>query len=564
MLALAAGLWGPLNSVLVKQLIDSLAVVSNDDTSYILWPAALIVLNFLLFDNITWRSINYIWATLIPKIQNQIIAETMDYALSHSHNFYQNNLSGKISKKITILVDGVTTIITYSSANFLRGSSLLFAGFIAAYFVNSIFFFILISWFVFFAGISVFMSRKLVALSDRLAHEESVVVGELVDSLANNQNVRIFSRKSYESIRMLPFFGRQKQAYVNTNLYSTLLSLFQGILIAIMIGFCMFALMHLHKNNLVTVGDFALILMLSIDTANMMWFTMFQVGEFNKAVGRSKQSLISLISPIEIIDKKDAYNLKCKTASITFKNVRFNYKDAEALFENKSITIPAGQKVGLVGYSGSGKSTFVNLILRLYDVTKGKILINEHDIKNITQDSLREHIGMIPQDPSMFNRSIMENIRYGKINATDEEVIEAAKKAHAHNFICKLPYGYNSLVGERGIKLSGGQRQRIAIARAILKNAPILIMDEATSQLDSVTEAMIQESLSGLMQNKTTLVIAHRLSTLLYMDRILVFDNGRIVEDGPHQALLSNAGLYKTLWDAQVGGFLRDNEGNNE
>lgn len=202
--------------------------------------------------------------------------------------------------------------------------------------------------------------------------------------------------------------------------------------------------------------------------------------------------------------------------------------------------------------------------MRLYDVTKGKILINEHDIKNITQDSLREHIGMIPQDPSMFNRSIMENIRYGKINATDEEVIEAAKKAHAHNFICKLPYGYNSLVGERGIKLSGGQRQRIAIARAILKNAPILIMDEATSQLDSVTEAMIQESLSGLMQNKTTLVIAHRLSTLLYMDRILVFDNGRIVEDGPHQALLSNAGLYKTLWDAQVGGFLRDNEGNNE
>jgi ATP-binding cassette subfamily B protein len=185
-------------------------------------------------------------------------------------------------------------------------------------------------------------------------------------------------------------------------------------------------------------------------------------------------------------------------------------------------------------------------------------LIDGQDIRDVTQDSLRENIAMIPQDPSLFHRSLMENIRYGRIDTTDEEVIEAAKKAHAHGFIEKLQQGYGSLVGERGIKLSGGQRQRIAIARAILKNAPILILDEATSQLDSVTENLIQESLWKLMQNKTTIVIAHRLSTLLHMDRILVFDKGKIVEDGTHSDLLTKGGVYKNLWDAQVGGFLDD------
>jgi len=199
------------------------------------------------------------------------------------------------------------------------------------------------------------------------------------------------------------------------------------------------------------------------------------------------------------------------------------------------------------------------LIMRLYDVTDGCIMIDGKNIRDVTQDSLRENIAVIPQDPSLFHRTIMENIRYGRINATDEEVIEATKKAHAHDFITCLADGYNSLVGERGIKLSGGQRQRIAIARAIVKNAPILILDEATSQLDSVTEALIQESLWTLMQNKTTIVIAHRLSTLLHMDRILVFEGGNIVEDGSHSDLLLKNNLYKKLWDAQVGGFLGGN-----
>ena len=225
------------------------------------------------------------------------------------------------------------------------------------------------------------------------------------------------------------------------------------------------------------------------------------------------------------------------------------------------MIIPGGQKVGLVGFSGSGKTTFVNLIVRLFDLSSGVIKIDNQNIKEVTQSSLRENIGFIPQDPILFHRSLMENIRYGNVNASDDEVIQAAIKAHAHEFITLTKDGYHSLVGERGVKLSGGQRQRISIARAILKNAPILILDEATSALDSVTEAYIQDSLAILMQGKTVIIIAHRLSTLLEMDRILVFDQGKIVEDGTHLELLAKNGLYKILWGAQVGGFLLDADG---
>jgi ATP-binding cassette, subfamily B, bacterial len=560
LLALAAGLWGPFNSMLIKQLINLLPNVTDGNVSILILPASLIVVNFIVFDNFTWRGVTYIRARFIPVIINRIIGELMDNCLGKSHQFYQNNLSGKISKQITNLADGIEKLTSNVASNFLRGASLLLTAIIAAYFVNPIFCLILLSWFILFASTSIVMSKKLVSLSDNQASSESIVVGELVDSLSNHSNVRIFSRSNFEHLRMTPFFSKQQKAYTATYLYSLIMHSIQGGLIAIMMGFSCYFLVYLYGKHLVTIGDFALILGLSMETGHMMWYTMTEVDEFNKAVGRCKQSLISLMLPLEIQDKPDATTLKCRSGRITFENVKFHYQGTEPLFQDKSIEIKAGQKVGLVGFSGGGKSTFVNLILRLYDVTAGSILIDDQDIRDVTQDSLRANIAMIPQDPSLFHRSLMENIRYGKIDATDEEVIEAAKKAHAHEFIVKVPQGYDSLVGERGIKLSGGQRQRIAIARAILKNAPILILDEATSQLDSVTESDIQESLWDLMQGKTTIVIAHRLSTLLHMDRILVFNKGTIVEDGTHTELLTHNGLYKTLWGAQIGGFLLDSE----
>ena len=557
-LAICAGFWGPCNSMLVKQIINLLPQIQGGDTSILILPGSLIVVNFIIFDNFTWRGLTYIRCKFVPVILNHIIGESMDYVLGKSPQFYQDRLSGKISKQITNLVDGIEKLTSSVASNFLRGASMLLTAFVTAYFVNPIFCFILVTWFMLFASASILMSKKLVALSDAQASAESVVVGELVDSFSNHSNIRIFSRKSYENLRMEPFFIKQQKAYSATYFYSLIMHSIQGGLIAIMMGFSSYFLVYLYGKNLVTIGDFALILGLSMETGHMMWFTMSEVDEFNKAVGRCKQSLNSLMMPIEIQDKLSAIPLQCSKGEITFDKVKFHYKGTEPLFQNKSVTIDAGQKVGLVGYSGSGKSTFVNLILRLYDITDGAILIDGQNIREVTEDSLRCNIAMIPQDPSLFHRSLMDNIRYGRIDATDEEVIEAAKKAHAHEFITKLPQGYDSLVGERGVKLSGGQRQRIAIARAILKNAPILILDEATSQLDSVTENLIQESLWELMQDKTTIVIAHRLSTLLRMDRIMVFDQGKIVEDGTHTKLLASNGLYKTLWNAQVGGFLPD------
>lgn len=554
LLSLAAGFWGPFNSLLIKKIVN--LSIEERNISVLILPLSLIILNFIIFDNFTWRGIGYIRYKYAPLILNHIIGKTMEYVLEKSYQYYQDNLTGKISKQITNLVDGIEKIIIDVASNFLRGTSTLIAVFITIYFVNPLFFITMFIWIIFFVTVSVIMSKKLSILSDIQASSESIVVGELVDSLSNHNNIRIFSQNSYEKSRMIPFFDKQREAYKNNYFYAFMMHSVQGGLIAILMGFSVFWLVDLYNKNLVTIGDFVLILGLSMETAHIMWWTMSIVDEFNRSIGKCKQSLASLMEPLEIQDVEDATLLNCSKGEIVFNKVKFHYKGTNPLFEDKSITIKAGQKVGLVGYSGSGKSTFVNLILRLYEINEGAIFIDNQDIKTVTQESLRKNIAMIPQDPTLFHRSIMENIRYGRIDAKDIEVIEAARKAHADTFIHKLPDGYDSLVGERGVKLSGGQRQRISIARAILKNAPILILDEATSQLDSIIENYIQESLFELMQNKTTLVIAHRLSTLLHMDRILVFDQGKIIQDGSHKELLSKQGLYQIMWNAQVGGFL--------
>lgn len=557
-LALLAGCWGPFNSMLIKYMINVLSSPQSANMSLLTWPAILLVLNFIVFDNFTWRSIGYLNYKFRPVIKIKIINETFKFVLGSSHQFFHDNLSGRLSNQITTLADNIERILYPIFANFLRGFSLLVVALISMYYVNPTFFYVLALWFLAFSSFSILMSKRLVHLSDIYARAESVISGQLVDSITNASNVRIFARRLFEVLHLDKYLLAAKETFQKKELFLVMLNCGQGVLIATMLGFMVYFLIHLYGRHLVSVGDFALILGLGMEVGHIAWWTMSQIDEFNEAVGKCKQSLNSLIVEEEIKDKKDASTLAITKGQITFDNVKFHYKGKSPLFQNKSVRIEAGQKVGLVGYSGGGKSTFANLILRLYDVTDGHIRIDGQDITNVTQDSLRHNIALIPQDPTLFHRSLMENIRYGRIEATDEEAVEASKRAHAHEFIQFLPEGYESLVGERGVKLSGGQRQRIAIARAILKNAPILILDEATSQLDSVTESHIQESLWSLMQGKTTIVIAHRLSTLLHMDRILVFDRGMIVEDGTHQELLSQGGLYKTLWDAQVGGFLPD------
>jgi ABC-type multidrug transport system fused ATPase/permease subunit len=263
-----------------------------------------------------------------------------------------------------------------------------------------------------------------------------------------------------------------------------------------------------------------------------------------------------LKEPHEVQDARRAKPLAVSRGAIGFSDVKFSYNQTRTVLKDFNLNIEAGEHVALVGPSGSGKSTVVKLLFRFYDLDKGKILIDGQKISGVTQESLRDQVSLVPQDPSLFHRSLKENIRYGKLDATDEEVVEAAKKAHSHDFISSLSQGYDTLVGERGIKLSGGERQRVAIARAILKDAPILVLDEATSSLDSESEMLIQDALKTLMKGKTSIVIAHRLSTIMQMDRIIVMQDGRIIDQGTHQELLKRQGMYKKLWEIQAGGFI--------
>jgi ATP-binding cassette subfamily B multidrug efflux pump len=290
---------------------------------------------------------------------------------------------------------------------------------------------------------------------------------------------------------------------------------------------------------------------------------MWEMTSLYEQIGIAQDGLNMLSKKQVINDKPNALNLNIKNARITFKNIYFSYQNNTSFFTNFNLNIQHGEKVGIVGRSGAGKSSLINLLLRFYDLDKGEILIDNKNINSITQDSLRSNIAMVTQDTSLLHRSVEDNISYGKPSSSNKEVIIAAKKAQAHKFILDLKdqygnVGYKSLVGERGVKLSGGQKQRIAIARVILKNAPILLLDEATSSLDSEVEIIIQESLDILMKGKTVIAIAHRLSTIAAMDRLIVMDNGKIIEEGNHKSLIKKKGLYYQLWQHQSGGFIGD------
>ena len=545
---------------LIKMIIDA---VSANNYSYI-WLIVSVygVMQFGLV--LTWASFDLFSSKLYPPMTAYITQSLLNKLNNYPYRFFQEHLSGSISSKLSDVANFAPQMINTILIEFFQIFLMLTISIFLLAKVHFGFAIAIITWIAIFLATGYVKMKKAAALSKLEAESDSQVWGNVVDYITNMFAVKIFSSYSHEKNRInekLTDLTSKRKASI---LYLRTYFMTQGSLFSLYILSCLCGMIYLSKHKFITPGDFALVFMLNFEIINRLFQITTTVKNFISNLGTIDQALTILEDIPDIQDKPDAQILKIKKGKITFDNVKFHYKGTEPLFQNKSIEIKAGQKAGLVGYSGGGKSTFVNLILRLYDVTDGAILIDGQDIRDVTQDSLRENIAMIPQDPSLFHRSLMENIRYGRADSTDEEVIEAAKKAHAHEFISTLPQGYDSLVGERGVKLSGGQRQRIAIARAILKNAPILILDEATSQLDSVTESLIQESLWELMQNKTTIVIAHRLSTLLHMDRILVFDKGKIVEDGTHSELLAKAGLYKSLWDAQVGGFLGDDQMEDE
>jgi ATP-binding cassette, subfamily B, bacterial len=406
-------------------------------------------------------------------------------------------------------------------------------------------------------GFNRMLAEKKTRLAKEAAESSTNLRARIVDVISNVQAVRQYVKRVEEESIIQELSSEIRRTHKESWMYSEKM-LFWNTCILFVFSLGMFWLLIMGwQNGTVTTGEVVLILALYSQITGTLIFIGRAFNSTARTIGEMEEGLGELLVPYEIVDVPEAQELIVPEAVIDWKSVSFAF-DKKSVFENFSLTIPSGQKVGLVGQSGAGKTTFVSLLLRQHELNSGSILIDNQDIARVTQDSLRKAIAVVPQEPVLFHRTIRENIMYGNSGTTEESMIDVAKKAQAHNFIMELPDGYETMVGERGIKLSGGQKQRIAIARAMLKNAPILLLDEATSALDSESEVAIQKALEILMQGRTVIAIAHRLSTLRKMDRIIVLEKGQIREDGSHEKLVAKNGLYAKLWDHQAGGFLQD------
>ena len=502
------------------------------------------------------RLAGFIQMRLGPRQRQTVTRAVYEYLQYHSHRYFSDNFAGSLAHRISETSMGVTQTLNSLITEFwpilitmLVAVCLLFhANHGMAAFVGL--------WSVVFIGVSYWLARRCQPHAYKAAAARSETTGKVVDSVTNLSTARLFARLPFEREFLNTYMTQEMLAIRNSHRYAERVRWFQQVSSAVLkIGTLSFAL-YLWCSHQIGVGEFVMAVSMSLIIVNEARNLGRRFLELFEYIGNVANGVHTIVRAHEVIDTDVASIANITHGRIEFRGVNFGYDPNRLVFQDLNLLIPAGQRVGLVGFSGSGKSTFVSTVLRLYDLNGGQILIDGEDNHAVTQDSLHAQIGLIPQDPQLFHRTLRENIRYGRLEATDDEVEDAARKAHAHEFIIDMPLGYDSMVGERGVKLSGGQRQRIAIARVILKSAPILILDEATSSLDSITEKAIQETLDEAMRGKTVLVVAHRLSTIAHLDRILVFDKGRIVEDGSHTELLAQRGAYFRLWSRQSDGFL--------
>ncbi|ABF65624.1 ABC transporter related [Ruegeria sp. TM1040] len=499
--------------------------------------------------------------TILPNFGTLIRWRAHKHVLRQSVGWFENDFAGRIANRIMQtppaageVVFQVFDAITFALA-YLIGAAVLLWG------ADPRLLMPLIIWFVLYAALIRWTIKRVGPASQAASDARSTVTGRVVDSYSNIHSVKMFAHHSRE-------LDYAKDAIENTRrtfqaemriftIMDGVLVLLNGLLIVGVVGWGI----ALWMQGLASVGVVAAATALTLRLNAMTGWIMWALTSFFRQLGVVAEGMETIAQPIELVDTEDAKPLHLSKGEITFDALSHHYGRGAGGLDRLNLTIHPGEKVGLVGRSGAGKSTLVMLLLRFYDPEEGRILIDGQDISQVLQDSLRQHIGMVQQDSSLLHRSVCDNLLYGRPDASEEEMIAAAQKAHAHDFILDLEdpqgrKGYDAHVGERGVKLSGGQRQRVTLARVILKDAPILLLDEATSALDSEVEAAIQETLYGMMEGKTVIAIAHRLSTIAQMDRILVLNEGKIVEQGTHEALLSEGGLYAQFWARQSGGFL--------
>ncbi|OGG53765.1 hypothetical protein A3H16_02285 [Candidatus Kaiserbacteria bacterium RIFCSPLOWO2_12_FULL_53_8] len=532
------------------------ALASGGSPDRLLWACALAII-ILGFAKIFWRIGGFAgarWATGASATARYALTS---YVTLHSRAYFSDRFAGSIMNKIRHAASGMREIVDVTLWEFLELAVNALTSFVIAWLTSPLVAWIFLAWIVVITIINIYLGYKRVPLAVRAHDLETQINGATVDLLTNVSAMQEYARREFEIERLKGATQDRRIAHLRSWYFGEWTRALNSALLVVFGGAMVLTTVSLARTGVLSVGDVVLIIMIIFRIEGLLQSLGSNFNKFSETWGEIEESLEEIIHPHEVPDLPDASALGVSRGDISFAAVTFSYGENK-VFDNLTFHIPAGQRVGLVGKSGAGKSTLIRLMLHHHNLDSGIIAIDTTDIASVTQESLRNAISIVPQEPLLFHRTIRENIAYGNPKASEEEVIHAAQLAQAHDFIERLPHGYDALVGERGIKLSGGERQRVAIARAILKSAPILLLDEATSALDSESEVAIQTALRELMQKKTVIAIAHRLSTLREMDRIIVLDRGKIVEEGTHEKLVAGSGIYAQLWRHQAGGFLQD------